>query len=104
MLCIDSTTNICGGRVELEEDVGTLCNGGTGIRVCSGGEDVICSTRTVDRNACGGSDELGLPAGTDPGDECGNCDTGVWQCTGVDRVECRSDGGDAARNVCGGCV
>ena len=104
VVCTETSTNICGGCSELEESVGTLCNDGTGIWVCSGAEDVICSTRTVERNACGGADDLGLPADTEPGDECGTCDTGTWQCTGLNRVECRGDEGEDARNVCEGCA
>lgn len=103
VVCTDSDTNVCGGCSELSEPVGSLCNEGTGIWVCSGAEDVVCSSRTVERNECGGTDDLGLAEGLAPGDACGTCDTGSWQCTGLNRVECRGDDGDDARNACGGC-
>ena len=50
-------------------------------------------------NACGGCAALS----SQPQAPCGVCDTGAWQCDGMDAVVCEGDGGEGARNACGGC-
>lgn len=94
--CVDSFGNACGGCDPLQTAPGETCEveQGEGNWACESMESVYCAENGV--NPCGGNTTLeGMP-----GQTCGECEDGIYVCSGPERVVCR---GATERNACGGC-
>ena len=70
-----------------------------GFADCEGGAADGCETDLSDPDLCG----VCGPLDGQPGDPCGTCGSGFWECDGIGAVVCTGDLGAEARNGCGGC-
>lgn len=65
---------------------------------CDGDIANGCETES-DGTSCAACADLGV----EPGEPCGTCALGTWQCEEDGNITCQGDLGEDALNVCGGC-